>query len=491
MFIPTRGGTVLGDAQNYCTNQNHLTREQALSIPEYMHLDFRRQSGVFLGRSPYGVRDSYVGIQAGEDFLGVVVGGPGSCKTTGIAIPTLATWSGSIIALDIKPKGKMLDSWNFFSWHKHGGKHLLVFNPLKPESWGYNPLLILETDEPKNKVRNAREIALSLLPTVADDRDKIWRRTAQQYLAAVIQYGFDLGMSFTTIMVALQTEPVSKMLELIMQSDNTLAKMQATQTSSTDAKVINNIGMDISELSVFATDPDIMSVLSSEKTNIIDWRWFNQSKNPIDIAIQIPEELLEQWSPLTTLMFNQLTRMLELREEKTESKLPPLLVMVDEFGKIGSVPSILSGLTTLRSRGVSFLLFVQYLSQLDIYGRNALNAFMGCATHKIILNVGDATEREYISKMIGDVETYDWCKTAGCNSQGFVSSYSQQLSTARKPIIFPEELGTLNEVIIHHRTGTTRAQKVPCFTQDFSQYFQNVNLIQPPPLPTHVGGWLY
>jgi len=231
-------------------------------------------------------------------------------------------------------------------------------------------------------------------------------------LAAVILYCFDKGAAFTTIMVALQTEPVTKMLKQIIDSDNILAKMQATQISATDAKVINNIGMDIAELSVFATDPDIMSVLSENKENIINWNWFNHSERPIDIIIQIPEELLEQWSPLTNLMLNQLTRVLETREEKIGSKLPPILVMIDEFKRIGKISSILSGLTTLRSRGVGYLLFIQHLSQLDIYGKNARSAFMGCATHKIILDVGDEDERDYIAKLLGNVEVYDWNKTA-------------------------------------------------------------------------------
>jgi type IV secretory pathway TraG/TraD family ATPase VirD4 len=338
---------------------------------------------------------------------------------------------------------------------------------------------MMKLNDGRNKVRDAREIALSILATIADDRDKVWRRTAQLYLSAVILFCFDRGAEFTTIMVALQIEPVTKMLKLIMDSDNVLAKMQAAKISETEAKVINNIGMDIAELSVFATDPNIMSVLSEDKERVIDWSWFTRSTSPFDVIIQIPEELLEQWSPLTNLMFNQLTRVLEMREEKIESLLPPLLVMIDEFGKIGKIQSILSGLTTLRSRGVSYLLFIQSLSQLNIYGNNARSSFMGCATHKIILNIGDADERGYIQKLVGDIDVYDWSKTASGNPEGYVDGYSQQVSMARKPLIFPEEFGKLKDVIVVHRDGVCRVQKAPWFSEDFLQYFQNATQYPP------------
>jgi type IV secretion system protein VirD4 len=475
MFIHTRNGTILGDVHEHCANQNHLIREQHLMIPQNMYLNFHQHPGIFLGSSPYAPWD-YVGVKTGEDFLGIVLGAPGSHKTTAIAIPSLSTFRGSIIALDIKPKGKMLPIWQSFK--QRNGKPLLIFNPMNPDSWGYNPLLILKLSDGKNKVQHAKEIALSILSTISEDRDKVWRRTAQLYLSAVILYCFDLGAAFTTIMVALQVEPITKMLKLIMNSDNILAKMQVTHISETDAKVINNIGMDIAELSVFATDPNIMSVLSEEnEENLINWDYFNRSTRAFDVIIQIPEELLEQWSPLTSLIFNQLTRILEMREEKIDSKLPPMLVMIDEFGKIGKVSSFLSGLTTLRSRGVSYLLFIQYLSQLKIYGSDAISAFMGCTTHKIILDVGDADERNYISKLIGDVEVCDWSKTASCNPQGFVNGYSQQLSMVRKPLLFPEELGRLKDVILIHRDGVSRIPKTPYFSERFLQYFQPVNHI--------------
>ena len=219
MFIHTRNGILLGDVHDHCTAQNHIIREQALAIPEYMYFDFRRQSRIFLGRSPYALRNSYIGVKAGEDFLGVVLG---SRKTTAVVIPTLATFRGSTIALGIKPKGKMFSLWQQFN--RRNGKPLLVFNPMNRDSWGYNPLTLLKFDN-RNKVRHANELSLSILPTISNDRDKVWRRTAQRYITAVILYCFDIGAEFNTIMVELQSEPVTKMLKQIMDSDNVLAKL--------------------------------------------------------------------------------------------------------------------------------------------------------------------------------------------------------------------------------------------------------------------------
>lgn len=77
-------------------------------------------------------------------------------------------------------------------------------------------------------------------------------------------------------------------------------------------------------------------------------------------------------------MLNQLINTLEARPARTYGKyeLPPLLIMLDEFPRLGKIPDIQQGLSTLRSRGVTFALCIQSLAQLDeIYGENVRKSF--------------------------------------------------------------------------------------------------------------------
>ena len=72
-------------------------------------------------------------------------------------------------------------------------------------------------------------------------------------------------------------------------------------------------------------------------------------------------------------MCGQMITTFEQRPRRTynEKELPPILVLLDEFARLGKIPEIIDGLMTLRSAGVTFVLFVQSIASLDvIYGRD-------------------------------------------------------------------------------------------------------------------------
>ena len=69
-------------------------------IPEILDLNLASDSGFFFGTKyePNG----YVGKPASQDGHILVAGVPGSGKSMGVVIPTLMTWRGSQVVLDIK-----------------------------------------------------------------------------------------------------------------------------------------------------------------------------------------------------------------------------------------------------------------------------------------------------------------------------------------------------------------------------------------------------
>ena len=243
--------------------------------------------------------------------------------------------------------------------------------------------------------------------------------------------------------------------------------------------------MDTAELSVFATDSMITSVLNcDEKTDIIDWNILNTGTEPFDIILQIPEDKLEQWSPMTILMINQLVRTLERRDEKTSSlgkTLPTTLVMLDEFARLGKISSIKCGLATLRSRGVCFSMFIQGLSQLDsVYGQNAYKEFIDCCRYKVILNIGDSSEQEYFSKLSGNKSVFRSSIGRNTDIYGNITGYSQQVSENIEPNIEPVEFGKLKDVVLFTpQDGHYKIQKYPYFEWSNHNYIPSGSYGQP------------
>lgn len=321
----------------------------------------------------------------------------------------------------------------------------------------------------RNLVTNAERLALSLLPTRIEDREPIWRETAQFYLTAVILYQLNIGSTFIETIKALQNNSIGDLLNEIMESENESAKMFANKLCGTDVKVIANIGIDIAKLTIFATDTRVMSVINCEnKTSIVDWNLLNSSKTPFDVIIQIPEERLEQWAPLTTLILDQLINTLTRRDnqdDKSAATLPKVLIMLDEFGNLGKIPSIEKGLASLRSRGVTFALFVQSLSQIDkIYGKDAHKLFIDCCPYKVILNVEDVYEQEYFSKLFGTMTVDKLSRSLSFDPFGNIVGYCQTYNKGREPIIYPEEFSKLkDELLVISPEGNFIIYKAPYF----------------------------
>jgi type IV secretion system protein VirD4 len=433
-------------------------------IPERMKLDLYADSGIFFGMK--SERNVYIGKPSSEDGHILVVGGPGSYKTSGIVHPTLMTWQGSQIIIDVK--GDLLKYW--MQCNKHTGKKIKIFSAERENGCFYDPFAFLRHGGKENIVANSLDLALALIPLPPDVKDPIWINTARNYLTGAIIYFFDLGVNFIGTITYVLSKPVKDIITEVMDSENIAAKIFMNKFVDVPETTIDGIGMELSELAVFATDPAIERSFSGEgEGGYIDWAELNTAKEPFDIMLVLPEANLERWEPMIALMLNQLIKSLERRPHRTYNKatgLPPILIMLDEFPRLGKVSSITHGLSTLRSRGVTFALFVQSLAQLDeIYGEKNRRIITDLCDYKAILKVTDAENQEYFSKLIGTIASAQRGISANHDPYtGEIIGFSRQINESREPIIHPHELATLKDIILLiPDIGFCRVQKMPFF----------------------------
>ena len=296
------------------------------------------------------------------------------------------------------------------SLNKYTDKKVKIFSPGIPEcSSGYDPYSLLRHGGDESLAGNARDLALSLLPLMPSIKDPVWIKATQALLTGAIIYYFDLGFSFVDTMAEIQLKPVTELIAEIMDedSDNMAAKVQVSQLQKVENKVIVNAGMELSQRATLVTDPAIITAFYSvDRHSMIDWKELNfATEEPFDIILEIPEAKLEQWKPMTMLMLNQLIRALMQRAERSYNdgeEAPPVLVMLDEFARLGKVSAIKEGLATLRSRGVTFALFIQGLAQLDEeYGATAARVIAELCAYKVVLNAADPASQKYFSDLSG------------------------------------------------------------------------------------------
>jgi type IV secretion system protein VirD4 len=234
------------------------------------------------------------------------------------------------------------------------------------------------------------------------------------------------------------------------------ARLYMSQFATLEGKTLAGVFAELSNhIMLFATDEHIKSALSKETTISPE-----DLERGIDIFLSIPEDKLDQWKPLVTLITNQFLKHFERRPDKHAT---PILFLLDEFPRLGKIEAIATGLTTLRSKKITIALIIQSLAQLDyLYGRELRRVVLDNCSYKAILGAQDAETQEYFSRLVGTKEA---------TRQGQSTSYAADMDEERghtisqhvidRRTIQPHEFATLRDVVLlspfgYHRVGKIR-----------------------------------
>ena len=470
------GHEIISSPETSLLSQNQRVSErircaQGRVIPEHFRLRLDADSGVFFGLD----RDHgyYVGKSSTMDGHICVIGESGRGKTESIVKPTMLTFqNGSAIVFDFKDN--LHKHW--ISTARSLGKRSVVFWPDGPVgcSCHYDPLEPMRRNNSANIVAATTDLAYALIPLPDGTKEPIWIETAQNYLIGVIIYYYFLDMNFPEIMMLILNTPVTEMIKNIMQDDveeATLAKIFINKLTDVDPKIVSNIGMELNRLAFFVADQNLMDLLTpTENDDLLDWEAISKSVEPIDVFISVPESKLDYYKPILRLMANQLIRTLEQRPQRTFSsgtELPPILVLMDEFSRLGKFPAITSGLMTLRSAGVTFAIFIQSIASLDeIYGHTTARVILDNCSYKVILGASDVESQQYLSNLVGSVATPQGSISESYNMfTNQVIGYSRNIGVTLEPVIYPQEFSSMTDVVVVSPDGYFRIDKIPYYSR--------------------------
>lgn len=469
-----------------------------VKFPEYMIHTEQQSTNFFFGtRYHRGTQKTYfIGKPQDRDGHILVVGGAGSGKSSCIAIPTLGTWGGTFFAIDIK--GELSDNWSRVRRSRYSTK-VFEFSREKGRGCRYDPFYLLRTSSEDDLVQNAREIAQSIIPVPPNAQEPFWSQAAQNVLTAVILYVYGLQEvdpdtgellqgTFNQAMTLIQSKSIGALIEEIGRSHNEAAIMHINQFRGIkypeDNKMLMGISAELSNrVMVFATDNRIKAAFTQDD-DMMKW----EDLEDHNIFMRIPEDKLGQWDGAITMMLTQLIRTLERRPDKysNERELPPILLLLDEFPRLGKMDVIQNAVSTLRSKGVTICLVMQSLAQLDkIYGKESRRIIVDNCPYKAILNVTDAEDQKIFSDMIGSItvsrkSVHDSVGLSHGENQGSsfsdISAFSDgrshnvsrnisaNVATTREPTILPHELGTLKDILLLTPDGFCRVDKQPYYS---------------------------
>ncbi len=355
-----------------------------------------------------------------QDGHVLFVGGSGTGKSSANAIPTLLRWNGTGLTIDIK--GELSKK----TAHLHDNS--IIFST-EEKLARYNPLEFIK------EMEDVQEMGRIMFPK-PEKGEPFWSQCAQSVFASAC-WEYRYTKSFSEVAQWLCSEPDQEIIETLLDSDELETKMLANTVANIKPETLGTVFAELrGKLMTIAIDKNIQYATSGSDFS-------PESIEENMIYLQVSEKRLKQYGELFGIMVGQYLRYLTGR---VEGQSPPILVMLDEFPRLGEMSGIVDGLATLRSRNVHLVLMIQSLAQLDdTYSKDKRRVIVDNCAYKLVLLATDTDTQKYFSEMAGNktVQIKSYSQEEGYRRE---QNFTTQEQTV--PLIRPEEFGVLEKPIL-------------------------------------------
>jgi len=392
---------------------------------------FRSAAGIVVGRK--GGR--FLTFGGSEHVL--VEAPTRSGKGTGVVIPNLLTWQGSVVVLDVKRENFDASA----GFRAHYGQQVFLFNPTdrQARTARYNPLAYIDRNDADDVIIELQKIATMLF--VAPERgEAFWANGARTgfagvgaWLAETSNEPLTMGAIYRYLTegdarsffkkelanprLILSTGCRTALNDFAGGSDNSFADIKKTIT--------NVLGLWLNPLVDAAT--------SASDFDLRDLR-----KRPISIYLGVSPDELDRIAPLYNLLFQQLID-LNVRELPDDTVPVPVLVILDEFARLGRASVIASAFSYVAGYGIRLLPVIQARSQLrGVYGEHVADEIVANCGVEVAFTPKELRVANELSERIGYVGQESITKSLTIH--GWLANRSKSISEQRRALMLPQEL---------------------------------------------------
>ena len=355
-------------------------------------------SGFILGKmtSPKR-RGRYLSSSVYPHVLCVAPTGRG--KTTGFVIPNLLTFHSSAVVLDVKGE-------NFEATARHRAAEGDDVYRFAPTDWNdrrshrYNPLLrIVGLRDPNQQQMELQLLATLFLQTDNDRTSGLLKGGIDLFVAAGL-LAFERKRPTLGEIYRITASGGDKRKEFMKRRDevqNTAAKLIFERMASTNNDTLTSY---ISLLMTSGLDQwSNPAIDAATSTSDFDFRTIR--KKPFSVYLVVAPNMVRPMAALIRLFFSDLIASLQDREPGPDEPWP-VMIMLDEFNRLGKMPIVVESIETLRSYRGHLAIVTQTIPALDeIYGENTRRALQGNAGIKLYLTPSDEKTVEELSGVVG------------------------------------------------------------------------------------------
>jgi type IV secretion system protein VirD4 len=393
-----------------------------------------------------------------------------SGKGVGLVVPTLLSWTGSVIVHDIKG-----ENWTLTAGWRAQFSHCLLFDPTNPRSAAYNPLLEVRRGE--WEVRDVQNIADVLVdPEGALERRNHWEKTSHSLLVGAILHVLyaepDKTLAGVAAFLSDPARPIERTLRAMMTTPHLGARGVHPVVAQSARELLNKsenersgvLSTAMSFLGLYR-DPVVAKVTSHS-----DWRIADLvgAERPVSLYLVVPPSDISRTKPLIRLVLNQigrrLTETLDDPARRAAGRASSrLLMMLDEFPALGRLNFFESALAFMAGYGIRAFLIAQSLNQIQkAYGEH--DAILDNCHVRVCFATNDERTAKRISDALGTATELRAMKNyAGHRLAPWLSHLTVSRQETARPLLTPGEVMQLpptDEIVMVAGLPPIRAKKL-------------------------------
>lgn len=403
-----------------------------------------------------GMKGAYHPINGELNMQSIIIGPPGSQKTTGYVLPNIFNIvemykdkeeKADIIITD--PKSELFEHTS--SYLKDNGYEVKVLDFLNLRYGDtFNPLDYIHDEKMLIEICDA-----FCKSTSSSETEDFWESQKVQLLVAVIGYVLQKNSEdkrtfaeALSLLSQINTLSSDELPEVFKKNGVTGAPKQMWDNFCSVARSANTragiMGTLTASMKLFSIE-GIRNLTSS--TSVPIEKLGAKKDKPIAVFILMPDED-RSFGAIISVILSVLFKQLYKTAHKTNNRLEwPVYFMLEEFCSIDPIKNIAPLLATMRGRRIYPTLIIQSISQLkDRYKYSWENIVSQCDT-MVVLGVNDKFTAEYVSEMLGTT-TIKISSSSNSQQRNSMSQSESQMYQSRRLMLADEVLKLDNKKLI-------------------------------------------
>lgn len=387
-------------------------------------------------------------------------------KGVGVVIPNLLSWADSVVVLDVKR-----ENWDITAgFRARHGQAVYLFDPLDPEgrSARYNPLSFIDRLDDTEVVNELQKIGGMLFPA-PEKSDPFWAEAARAafvgvgaLVAANPALPFTIGEIYRRLTEGDPKVELPKVVEEAQKRGQRLSQACVSALSdftSASDNTFSGIKQTITSKLSLWLNPYVDSATSETDFDLRQVR-----RERISIYLGVSPDNIDRIAPVYNLFLQQLID-LNTRELPATGGQVPVLVLLDEFARLGKAPVIASAFSYVAGYGLRLLPVIQSRSQpRGIYGPDVTDEIIANCGLEVVFTPKELRVANELSERLGFFTMN--VKSKSRTIHGMLANRSISESDQRRALMMPQELMQMPKgdlLLLRGGIPPVRARKIEYF----------------------------